>query len=108
MSTTSSLGRRARLGILIGALGLVLAMPAAVSADTTGGPPSIGPATSHDATIAITSITVTGKVLATVKIAYVCQPFQTYDWQTGETHSRRPPVASKAAEPPSSRPRVGP
>ena len=80
-----SIGRRPRLVIAAGLLALALAAPGAVSADTTGGPPPIGPAASHDATISIDSITVTGKVLATVTISYTCQPFQTYDWMTGET-----------------------
>ena len=78
-------GRRTRL-VLISALAvLMLAIPATVSADTTGGVPSIQPAGSRDATIEVRSVTVTAKVIATVTIAFTCQPFQSYDWNTGET-----------------------
>jgi hypothetical protein len=78
-------GRRISFAVIVGALALAVALPGTVSADTTGGPPPIGPAGSHDATLALTSITVTGKVIATVTVSYTCQPFQTYDWETGQT-----------------------
>jgi hypothetical protein len=81
----SSMSRRARL-VLVGAVAaLTLAIPATVSADTTGGVPSIQPAFSRDATIQVTGVRVTAKVIATVTIAFTCQPFQTYNWETGET-----------------------
>src|SRR5438094_3942341 len=81
----SSMGRRARL-VLVGAVAaLTLAIPATVSADTTGGVPSIQPAFARDATISVTGVRVTAKVIATVTIAFTCQPFQSYNWETGET-----------------------
>jgi hypothetical protein len=82
----SSFGRRRmRLALASGMLVMGLAVPAAVSADTTTGVPSIPPAWSRDATIQVTSVSVTAKVIATVTIAFTCQPFQSYDWQTGQT-----------------------
>ena len=81
----SSMGRRARL-VLVGAVAaLTLAIPATVSADTTGGVPSIQPAFARDATISVSGVRVTAKVIATVTIAFTCQPFQSYNWETGET-----------------------
>lgn len=80
----TSIGRRPRLVIAAGLLALALAAPGAVSADTTGAP-SIQPAISHGATIQVTSIAVTAKIVATVTIAFTCQPFQSYDWETGQT-----------------------
>ena len=81
----SHLFRRARLVMAGGMLAIALAVPGAVSADTTGGVPSIQPAYSRDASIQIGSVNVTAKVIATVTLQFTCQPFQTYDWQTGET-----------------------
>ena len=81
----SSMGRRARLVLVSGVAALTLAIPATVSADTTGGVPSIQPAFSRDATISVTGVRVTAKVIATVTIAFTCQPFQSYNWGTGET-----------------------
>jgi hypothetical protein len=81
----SSMGRRARLVLVSGVAALTLAIPATVSADTTGGVPSIQPAFSRDATISVTGVRVTAKVIATVTIAFTCQPFQSYNWETGET-----------------------
>jgi hypothetical protein len=81
----SSMGRRARLVLVTGVAALTLAIPATVSADTTGGVPSIQPAFSRDATISVTGVRVTAKVIATVTIAFTCQPFQSYNWETGET-----------------------
>jgi hypothetical protein len=83
--STLSLGRRGRLLLTSGALVAALAVPGAVSADTGGGTPTIGPAFSRDATIAIDSLTVTGKVVVTVQMRVVCQPFLSYDYNTGET-----------------------
>ena len=82
----SSVGRRARLIIVGGFAVLLLAVPATVSADTTGGPPSIAPASSRDATISLHSLSVTGKVVVNATIDVVCQPFQSYDWTTGQTY----------------------
>jgi hypothetical protein len=82
---TSSIGRRMRLTIACGMLAVALAVPATVSADTTSGAPSIQPALSRDATIQVTSVTVTAKVIANVTIAFTCQPFEAFDWETGET-----------------------
>jgi len=81
----SSMGRRARLVLVSGVAALTLAIPATVSADTTGVVPSIQPAFSRDATISVTGVRVTAKVIATVTIAFTCQPFQSYNWETGET-----------------------
>ena len=79
-----SIGRRPRLVIVAGLLALALAAPSAVSADTTGAP-SIQPAISHGATIEVTSIGVTAKIIATVSFSFTCEPFQAYDWETGQT-----------------------
>ena len=81
----SRIGRSVRLLAVGSALVIGLALPGAVSADTTGGVPTIQPAGARDATIKVNSVAVTAKVIATVTITYTCQPFQTYDWQTGET-----------------------
>jgi hypothetical protein len=83
--STPSLGSRGRLLLIAGALVAALGLPAAALADTTGGVPSIQPAFSRDATIQVTSVSVTAKVIATVTISFTCQPFQSYDWNTGET-----------------------
>jgi hypothetical protein len=83
--STLSLGRRGRLLLASGALVAALALPGSVSADTGSGTPSIQPAGSRDATITIGSLTVTGKLIVTVQLNVVCQPFQSFDWQTGET-----------------------
>jgi hypothetical protein len=80
----SRIGRRARLFAIGGALAVGLAIPGAVLADTTS-VPTIQPATSRGATIEVTGVKVTGKVVAIVDIAFVCEPFQIFDWQTGET-----------------------
>jgi len=79
------IGRRVRLLVLGGALLVGLAVPGAALADTTGGVPSIQPAGSRDASISIDSFAVTGKVIVTVQISVICQPFQSYDWDTGQT-----------------------
>jgi len=82
---SSHIGRRTRLVVAGGMLAVAFAVPSAVSADTTGGVPSIQPAFSRDATIQVTSVSVTAKVIATVTITFICQPFQSYDWETGQT-----------------------
>jgi hypothetical protein len=62
-----------------------LALPTAVLADTTGGAPPIQPAFARNATIRVTSVAVTAKLIANIAITYTCQPFQVYDWETGQT-----------------------
>ena len=66
-------------------IALTLAIPAVAFADTTSGPPSIQPAFTRNATIQVQSVTVTAKVIATVSLAFTCQPLQMFDWDTGET-----------------------
>jgi hypothetical protein len=78
--------RRARLLAATVAVIACLAIPATALADTTGGPPQIQPAQSRDATISIDSIAITGKVVAMVNVSFVCQPFDSYDWNTGQTY----------------------
>ena len=72
---------RVRALIVGGALAVALAMPLAVSADTTGG--SIPPAQTAGATITLGAVHFQSKVLATVDISFTCDPFQVYDWETG-------------------------
>ena len=62
-----------------------LALPGSALADTTGGP-TIPPAASRDATISIQSARIVAKVIVRVDVDYVCQPFESYDWDTGETY----------------------
>ena len=77
--------RGLRALVATGVLAAGLALPAAAFADTTGGAPPIQPAFSHDATITGVSVTVTAKLVANVTVSFTCQPFQTYDWNTGQT-----------------------
>lgn len=67
-----------------GILAAALAAPAIANADTTP-TPAIQPAYSRDATMTIDSISVVAKVIANVNVSVVCQPFETYDWDTGQT-----------------------
>ena len=76
--------RRLRVLALAGVLVGALALPTAVFADTTGGPPPIPPTYSRDATITGVSVGTTARLIANVTISYVCQPFQSYDWSTGQ------------------------
>jgi hypothetical protein len=76
--------RRGRLLVAATAALAILAVPSAAFADTTGGG-SIAPAVSRDATISITSTALTARLIVTVGIDLVCQPFQSYDWETGAT-----------------------
>jgi hypothetical protein len=69
--------------IATGILAVALAAPAIANADT--GTPQIQPAYSRDATLTIDSISVVAKVIAKVNISVVCQPFETIDWETGQT-----------------------
>lgn len=80
-----SRARRVSLAMLAGALGLALMIPVSALADTTGGTPTIGPAAAHDATIRLTGVTLSGKLIATVTVEFTCQPFESYDWDTGQT-----------------------
>jgi hypothetical protein len=77
--------RGLRALVATGILAAGLALPASTFADTTGGAPPIQPAFSHDATITGVSVTVTAKLIANVTVSFTCQPFQSYDWNTGET-----------------------
>lgn len=74
------LSRGRRRAALIGtALAICLALPAAASADTTGG------GTDGAAHVSVqTNVHVSAKVVATVNISFTCAPFLIYDWQTGE------------------------
>jgi hypothetical protein len=82
LSTSS---RAVRLLLAGAAFASVLALPSAALADTTGGTPSIQPAYSRDATVQVAAISVTAKVIANVTLTYTCAPFQSYDWDTGQT-----------------------
>jgi hypothetical protein len=78
-------GRRAGL-VAVGALIAAIAIPGAVSADTTPGPPGVQPASSRGATIEVDpNISITAKVVATAHLSFVCDPFDVFDWQTGQT-----------------------
>jgi hypothetical protein len=76
---------RLRAAIVGGTLVGALALPAAVSADTTGAPPILPPA-SNGATVTVASVTTIGKVVATVNLTVVCHPFEELDWDTGQTY----------------------
>ena len=80
----SHLPRPWRAMIATGVLAAALAAPVIANADTTGAP-GIQPAFSRDATMTIDSISVVGKVIANVDVSVVCQPFETFDWDTGQT-----------------------
>jgi hypothetical protein len=81
-----SISRAGRLRAIVigGALVAALAIPAVVNADTTEVQPILPPG-SNGATVSIDSVTVTGKVVATVDLTFVCQPFEVFDWETGQT-----------------------
>jgi hypothetical protein len=80
-------GRFRRVGPIAAVLLATLLVPGAVLADTTGGAPPIQPASSRDATISVsTSVKLTARVVAEVDVDVVCQPFDSYDWQTGSTY----------------------
>ena len=74
--------RRLRALIVGGALAVALAMPLAVSADTTGGS-VIQPAFSRGATITLDAVHLESKLIATVDISFTCDPLLVYDWETG-------------------------
>jgi hypothetical protein len=74
--------RRVRLLAMAGLISLSLAVPAGVNADTGGA--SLPARYSNHATVDITSSTFASKLLVTVSISVVCDPFETIDPQTGE------------------------
>jgi len=69
---------RVRALVVAGALAAALALPLAVNADTTGGSGGGGATISVDPVIHVQ-----GKVLATINATFTCDPFLTYDWETG-------------------------
>jgi hypothetical protein len=76
-----------RVGPIAAVLLATLLVPGAVLADTTDGAPPIQPASSRDATISVsTSVKLTARVVAEVDVDVVCQPFDSYDWETGSTY----------------------
>ena len=78
---------RVRALAVSGAVLACLALPAAASADTTSGL-TIQPAASRGATITMApTIRITSRVMATVEVGFVCDPFEIYDWDTGETRT---------------------
>ena len=85
MTTIASISRGPRLLALGAALLVALALPSVAFADTTPGP-TIPPAAARDATITVTSATVTARLIVSVGVDYVCQPFEVYDWETGQTY----------------------
>lgn len=82
-----NIGSRRHAGLVaVVALIAAIAIPGAALADTTGGPPAMQPATSRGATIVVdTSVTITAKAVATAHVVFVCNPFEVFDWQTGQT-----------------------
>ena len=66
------------------ALIAAIAVPAVAFADTTGGTPTIPAASSQGAMIRVTSVNVTGKVVATINADFTCQPLPTFNWSTGQ------------------------
>ncbi|MFL5642690.1 MAG: hypothetical protein ACJ77V_09750 [Chloroflexota bacterium] len=71
------LGGRLRAVMLCTAIVAGLGLPAAVSADTTGGE-------NDGASVTIgTAVHVTGKLVAVVDVSFTCDPFLIFDWQTG-------------------------
>lgn len=77
---------RARLVAVVAALAILVALPGVAAADTASGPPSIPAAHSSGATIEIKSPAgVTARLIATVDVSFTCEPFQVFDWETGQT-----------------------
>ena len=72
---------RLRAVIVGGALALSMALPLAVSADTTEG--SIPPAASNGVTITGSSFHIDSKLIVTTTFTFRCDPIQVYDWETG-------------------------
>jgi hypothetical protein len=83
--STRSIGRRGRFLLIGAALAAALAVPSAALADTTAPPPTIYPADSRGATIALSGGSVTGRVVINTHVAFTCEPFLVFDWGTGET-----------------------
>jgi hypothetical protein len=74
--------RRGRMIILGAAAVLALALPAAVSADTTT-TPTIFPAASNGATVHVSGGSVLGRLIVNTSVDFTCDPFLVYDWETG-------------------------
>lgn len=74
--------RRARLLLVSAALVAALAIPSAALADATA-PPTIFPAESRGATIELSGGSVVGRVVVNTHVAFTCDPFLVYDWETG-------------------------
>ena len=71
---------------VVAALTTLLALPATASADTGAQPPTIFPAESRGATISVsTTATVTARLIANVHVEFTCEPFEMFDWDTGQT-----------------------
>lgn len=78
-------GRWPRLAAVSAILALALVAPMAVNADTSP-PPEIPAAAERGATISVDSpIPVRARLVANVTIRFTCEPFQVYDWSTGQT-----------------------
>lgn len=75
--------RRSRTILIGAALIALLALPGAALADTTT-TPTIYPAESRGATIEVSGGTILGRVVVSTKVAFTCQPFRSFDWQTGQ------------------------
>jgi hypothetical protein len=73
---------RLRAAMIGGALALSMAVPLAVSADTTDGG-TIPPAASNGVTITGSSFHIDSKLIVTTNITFICDPIQIYDWETG-------------------------
>ena len=74
--------RRLRLIAVGGLVALSLAAPMAVAADTGG--LGIAARYSNHATADIVGVTFDSKLMVSVRIAVVCDPFEAFDWATGE------------------------
>jgi hypothetical protein len=80
---TPSIRRRGRALVVVAALAAALAAPAAAFADTTAPPPTIFPAESRGATISLSGGSVTARVVVNTQVAFTCDPFLVFDWETG-------------------------
>jgi hypothetical protein len=73
---------RLRAAMIAGALALSMAVPLAVSADTTDGG-TIPPPASNGVTITGSSFHIDSKLIVTTNVSFTCDPIQVYDWETG-------------------------
>lgn len=80
---TLGVGRRGRSLALVGAALAVLLVPGVALADTGGGT-TIGPRYERGATVDIEGASLDSRLLATIRIAVVCDPITYYDWETWE------------------------